>query len=258
MSLTSKAVDVLAIGAHPDDVELGCGATLALLVDQGHRVGILHLTRGELGTRGTPEMRQREAEAAAAALGVHSVDFLDLGDGGLRRGAAEEDAVIGKLRTHRPRLVFLPPPRDRHPDHRRAHVLARDSCFYAGLEKRRIGTDDPPHRPECLLSYYLHHVESPSLIIDVSSTWPRKVASLAAYRSQLTIPAERSGELEAPALADPPQTRVSSPAFFEAIDGRSRHFGLAIGVSRGEPFFSASPLAVRDVFSLMPRTEMAP
>jgi LmbE family N-acetylglucosaminyl deacetylase len=123
---------VLAIGAHPDDVELGCGGTLAKLAAAGRRVGILHLTGGEAGTRGTAALRRREAEAAAAALGAVEVAILDCGDGGLRTGPAEEDAVIELLRRLRPELVLAPPPSDRHPDHGRAHDLALAACFYAG------------------------------------------------------------------------------------------------------------------------------
>jgi bacillithiol biosynthesis deacetylase BshB1 len=132
-------LDVLAVGAHPDDVELGCGGTLARLASEGRAVGILHLTRGERGTRGTPEGRRAEAEAAAAALGAAAMDFLDCGDGGLRTGPAEEDSLIVKLRLWRPDLVLAPSPHDRHPDHTRAHRLVEAACFYAGLRHRGEG-----------------------------------------------------------------------------------------------------------------------
>ncbi|MCB1009754.1 MAG: PIG-L family deacetylase, partial [Acidobacteria bacterium] len=112
----AASVDVLAIGAHPDDVELGCGATLAKLAAAGRRVGILHLTRGEAGTRGTPEERRREAERAAEILGAVELSILDCGDGALRTGPAEEDALIAEIRRLRPELVFAPTPADRHPD----------------------------------------------------------------------------------------------------------------------------------------------
>jgi len=131
----SDALDVLAIGAHPDDAELGCGGTLALLAQAGKRVGLLHLTAGEAGSRGTAESRRREAENAAAALGASELAFLDCGDGDLRRGTAEEDALIAELRRLRPELVLGPTPADRHPDHGRAHRLVADACFYAGLRR---------------------------------------------------------------------------------------------------------------------------
>ena len=145
-------LDVLAIGAHPDDVELGCGGTLAVLARQGKRVGILHLTRGEMGTRGTPEERVAEAEAAARALGAVEMDFLDCGDGGLRTGPAEEDALIARLRLWQPDLVLGPTPSDRHPDHGRAHRLVEAACFYAGL-KNRAPAAGPPFRPAAVFSY---------------------------------------------------------------------------------------------------------
>ena len=117
-------------------MELACGGTLAKLARAGRRVGILHLTRGEAGTRGTAEERRREAEAAAAALGAVELVFLDCGDGALRHGPAEEDALIAELRRLRPELVLGPPREDRHPDHGRAHRLVADACFYSGLARR--------------------------------------------------------------------------------------------------------------------------
>ena len=142
-------LDVLAVGAHPDDVELGCGGTLALLASAGRAVGIVHLTSGEAGSRGTAEDRRREAAAAAGALGVATLEILDCGDAGLRTGRAEEDALIEVLRRLRPRLVLGPPATDRHPDHGRAHALLRDACFYAGLAKRSPERG-APHRPAAL------------------------------------------------------------------------------------------------------------
>ncbi len=143
--MTAEApLEVLGIGAHPDDVELGCGGTLALLAGAGRRVGILHLTRGERGTRGSAAERRREAESAAAALGAVTVEFLDCGDGALRTGEAEEDALIAALRRLRPELVLGPTPHDRHPDHGRAHQLVHDGCFYAGLAPARRRATAPP------------------------------------------------------------------------------------------------------------------
>jgi bacillithiol biosynthesis deacetylase BshB1 len=236
-------LDVLAIGAHPDDVELGCGGTLALLAEQGKRVGIAHLTRGERGTRGTPEERQQEAERAAAALGAAAVDFLDCGDGSLRSGEAEEDAVIHLLRRYRPRLVLGPTPRDRHPDHGRAHQLVAAAAFYSGLARRATGK---PHRPAAVWSFMQHDPFEPSLIVDVSSVWSKKLASLAAYSSQL----HQAG---APAARRPePMTKVATPEFALAMEGRARHFGLLIGAEFGEPFWNPLPLAVRDPLALLP------
>lgn len=238
-------LDVLAIGSHPDDVELGCGGTLALLARQGRKVGILHLTRGERGTRGTPELRQKEAERAAEALGAAELGFLDCGDGAFRAGEAEEDALIEVLRRWRPELVLGPTPRDRHPDHQRAHELVAAACFYAGLANR--GPGGPPHRPAAVFSYMQHDPFDPAFIVDVSSVWDRKLESLAAYRSQLHQPgAEEEGE------DGQPMTKVASREFRLAVEGRARHFGLMIGAEMGEPFSSRLPLAVSDLLAVLP------
>lgn len=236
------AVDVLAIGAHPDDVELGCGATVALLARRGRRVGILHLTRGEMGTRGTVEERRREAERAAEILGAAELSFLDCGDGGLRAGAAEEEALIAELRRLRPEMVLGPTPADRHPDHGRAHRLVADACFYAGLARRGAGE---PHRPAALFGYMQHDGFVPAFVVDVTETWGVKEAALDAYASQVAA----AGGLEAPG----PRTKVASRAFRLAVEGRARHYGNQIGAELGEPFWAGGPLAVADPWELLPR-----
>lgn len=238
-------LDVLAIGSHPDDVELGCGGTLALLAKQGKKVGILHLTRGERGTRGTVEERQREAEDAARALGAAEVGFLDCGDGAFRTGEAEEDALIGKLRAWRPELILAPTPSDRHPDHHRAHQLIQAAGFYAGL-KNRHPEAGPPYRPGAVFSYMQHDPFEPSFIVDVSSTWETKLEALRAYRSQLY----QEGGQGAQTKVAP--TKVASREFWLAVEGRARHFGLMINAELGEPFWSRLPLAVGDLTAIVP------
>jgi len=235
-------LDVLAVGPHPDDVELGCGATLAKLAASGRRVGILHLTSGEAGTRGTPAERRREATAAAAALGAVGVEFLDLGDGALRGGPEEEERVIEVLRRRRPELVFAPAPEDRHPDHGRGHRLVRDACFYAGLARRGSGE---PHRPAALFAYLQHDaVFVPSFVVDVTASWAAKEAALDCYESQI----HRAGGDE----AEGPRTVTASRRFRLAVEGRARHFGQLVGAELGEPFHSRTPLAVADPWQLLP------
>jgi len=252
------AVDVLAVGAHPDDVELGCGGTLALCARRGRRAGIVHLTRGERGTRGTVEGRRREAEAAAKALGAVHVELLDCGDGGLRTGPREEDALIAVLRRLRPELVLAPPPSDRHPDHARAHDLVEAACFYAGLAGRELpgeGAGLAPHRPAAVFHYMQHDPFEPRFVVDVSSVWEAKREALACYRSQLHQPGGGSGEGGEGgegAADEEPMTKVASRDFWLAIEGRARHFGLAIGAELGEPFGSRLPLAVADPMELLP------
>ena len=233
-------LDVLAIGSHPDDVELACGGTLALLAKQGKKVGILHLSRGERGTRGTVEERQQEAAAAAKALGAVGVGFLDCGDGAFRTGEAEEDALIEKLREWRPDLLFAPSPSDRHPDHHRAYQLVQSASFYAGL-KNRHPEAGPPFRPGAVFAYMQHDPFEPSFIVDVSSTWEAKLESLRCYRSQL-YQGEKKG----------PETKVASREFWLAVEGRARHFGLMINAELGEPFWSRLPLAVSDISGIVP------
>jgi bacillithiol biosynthesis deacetylase BshB1 len=235
-----QKLDVLAIGAHPDDVELGCGGTLATLVAAGRRVGILHLTRGEAGTRGTAEERRDEAGRAAAVLGAAELDVLDCGDGRLRAGEDEEDALIAQLRRWRPDIVLGPAPSDRHPDHGRAHRLVADAAFYAGLARRGQGE---PYRPAAVFSYMQHDAFEPRFVVDVSAVWELKLAALAAYPSQLH---------QADLASDGPPTKVASPEFRAAIEGRARHFGQLIGAEFGEPFWSRLPLAVTHLMDILP------
>jgi N-acetylglucosamine malate deacetylase 1 len=239
-------LDVLAIGAHPDDVELGCGGTLALLARSGRRTGILHLTCGERGTRGTSAERREEAERAAAALGAVEVAFLDCGDGALRTGEAEEDALIGMLRSFRPDLVLGPTPDDRHPDHGRAHRLVAGACFYSGLANR-ARERGASWRPAAVFSYMQHDPFAPSFIVDVTAAWDAKMASLDAYRSQI-----HQADSAGTGQGGGPVTKVSTPEFRRAVEGRARHFGLLIGAELGEPFWNRIPLAVRDPFNLLP------
>jgi bacillithiol biosynthesis deacetylase BshB1 len=233
-------LDVLAIGAHPDDVELSCGGTLALLARAGRRIGILHLTGGEAGSRGTPAERRREAERAGEVLGCREVAFLDCGDGSFRTGVAEEDALIAELRRLRPELVLSPTPADRHPDHPRAHRLVADACFYGGLRRRGGGE---PHRPAAVFSYMQHDPFPPSFVVDVSAVWEVKERALDAYESQLHQPGRQRQEVA---------TKVASPEFRLAIAGRAQHFGLMVGAAYGEPFWSPLPLAVRDPLAILP------
>jgi N-acetylglucosamine malate deacetylase 1 len=232
-------IDVVAIGSHPDDVELACGGTLAVLAELGRRIGIVHLTQGEAGTRGTVAERRREAEVSAEALGATALEILDCGDGRLRTGEAEEDALIAVLRRLRPEIVLGPPPIDRHPDHGRAHRLVAASCFYAGLRRRGSGE---PHRPAEEFFYMQHDAFEPRFVVDVGRGWAKKLRALEAYSSQLFRP-QGSG-------AEGPPTKVSSREFSAAIDGRARHYGQLIGAEFGEPFGSRGPLAVSDPWTL--------
>ncbi|KAB2950326.1 MAG: bacillithiol biosynthesis deacetylase BshB1, partial [Thermoanaerobaculia bacterium] len=188
-----------------------------------------------------PAERRLEAAAAAAILGVATVEFADFGDGGLRSGVAEEDALIAILRRLRPELVLGPASADRHPDHGRAHRLVADACFYAGLARRGAGA---AHRPAALFSYMQHDPFPPSFVVDVTATWPLKMAALDAYGSQIHSPAGAAG--------GGPPTKVASREFRLAVEGRARHYGNLIGAEFGEPFASRLPLAVADPWQFLP------
>lgn len=247
--MPTEPLDVLAIGAHPDDVEWGCGGLLAGLAAAGRRVGIVVLTRGEAGTRGTVEQRIAEAAAGAQALGAVDLQFLDCGDAGLRTGRDEEDALIHQLRRLRPRTVLAPPRHDRHPDHERAADLVRAACFYAGLRKRPGRDADgvlvdsealSPHRPATLLHYMLHEPFDPDVIVDCTASWSTKIAALRCHASQFPV---ANGE---PVGGDAQQqaTWISKRSFWDAIEGRARHYGQRIGAEFAEPFLAGGPTGI--------------
>lgn len=235
-------MDLVAIGAHPDDVELFAGGLLAKCVDRGYEVGLIHLTRGERGTRGTPEERRVEALDAARALGIAEdhVAFLDLGDTLVENTEANRLELIDALRRWSPRLVLHPHPHDRHPDHRKASELSQDAYFYSHLA--RLETAAPPFRPQGRLLYFNNSLPEspPSFIIDITEQFERKMEALSAYRSQFYNPDYPAEE-----------TFISSKAFHEQIELRARYFGGLIGARCGEPFFLPDPLAVDDPLALI-------
>lgn len=237
--------DVLALGAHPDDVELGCGGTLARLSLSGLRVGVLDLTAGELGTRGDPALRRREAEAAAAALGVAWRECLGLPDGGLDATDGEQRrAVVGALRRASPRALLLPDPDDPHPDHAAAARLAVEAAFLAGVRRFAPG-DEPVGRPRLLLAYAgPRALLRPALVIDVSGHQRAKRAALACHASQFD-----------PAAG--PATHLASGHYLAAVEGRDRAVGNQIGVALAEAFTSPWPLAADEVAWLLAATRAA-
>lgn len=227
--MADETVDVLAVGAHPDDVELGCGGTLAAL---GRPFAILDLTRGEAGTRGTPETRAREAAEAARILGASCRITLDLGDGNLRTDRDAELQIIDVVRRLRPRLVLAPTANDRHPDHVRASRLVTDASFYAGLKS--LPNPLAPHRPQQVVYYPSSFTATPSFLVDVSATFERKLESIRAYRSQFEA-------------SDGPVTFISTKGYFDGIAARAQAFGRLVNVAYAEGFVSPVPPVVKDV-----------
>lgn len=231
-----KEVDLLFFGAHPDDVELSAGGMVARAVKDGLRAGIIDLTRGEMGTRGTPADRKREAQAAAKVLGAAFRMQLDFGDGALRTGREEELELIEILRRTRARLVFAPYPDDRHPDHTRTGRLVTEASFYAGL--RQLKTRTEAHRPQTVIYYLQNYLFPPSFVVDVTAVWKTKMRAIRAFKSQFHDPKSKE-----------PRTVISDPRFLEMIDARGRHFGQLIGAEHGEAFVTKQPPRLDDVIA---------
>lgn len=216
--------DALFFGAHPDDVELNCGGTLISLVNAGRKIVIADLTRGELSTRGTLRIREKETRAASEAMGISFRENLGLRDGGIKNDDASRLKIVRVIRKHRPDIVFAPYPHDRHPDHILAGELIRDAVFLSGLEKI-VTAGLRSHRPSRTF-YYRSASDIPvSFVFDISGTYDKKIEVLKCYRSQFHDP--QSGE---------PETFISSKLFWHEIESRARHFGFKIGVEFGEPF----------------------
>jgi bacillithiol biosynthesis deacetylase BshB1 len=232
-------VDVLAFGPHPDDVELGCGGTLALLAGRGRGVGIVDLTRGEMATRGTPEIRAAEAAEAARRLGARFRANLDLGDGDLRTDRAAQLLVIEVVRLSRPRLVLAPFPEDRHPDHERAGRLVAEAAWYAGLAKLETGL--PAHRPDQVVFYAAYALLTPTFLVDVTGSFEAKRAALRAYKSQFFDAAQTGA-----AGSREPETYVSTESFWNGVEARARAYGRVANVAYAEGFVSKAPPTLAD------------
>lgn len=232
----SETVDIIFFGAHPDDVELAAGGTAAKCVKDGLRIGIVDLTRGEMGTRGTPQTRQKESQAAAKALGATFRQQLDFQDGNLQTGREQELQIIELLRIRRPKLVIAPWPDDRHPDHTRTGRIITEASFYAGLKSLKTGA--PEHRPQTVLYYMQNYMIPPSFVVDVTRHWKVKMRSVAAYKSQFFDPNSKEK-----------QTFISDPKFLDMIDARGRHFGALIGASYGEAFVTKQPPRLDDLIA---------
>ncbi len=235
-------LDVLAIGAHPDDVELACGGTLIKLVKQGRKVGILDLTRGELGTRGTQKIRQAEAKEAAKILGVHLRENLGLKDGSIEVNQRSKLQVIQIIRKYKPKLLLFPHWLERHPDHEHAHRLCREAWFYSGLEKietKLNGKKQEPFRPRSYYHFMQTYEFAPSFVVDISDEYEQRMNAVRAFKSQFYDP--KSNERE---------TFLSTPAFLEFLRTRFEYFGDRIGRKYGEPFFSVNMVGVSDPFAL--------
>ncbi len=237
-------VDVLAIAAHPDDIEMTCAGTVLSLVAQGKTVAGVDLTRGELGTRGTPEIRLKESAEGAKQMGLAARENMGFRDAFFRNDEEHQMALIPIIRHYQPKIVLTNAPDDRHPDHGRAAELVIQACFYAGLRQiKTVGKDGQPqeaHRPNFIYHFIQDRSLTPNFVVDVSPYWNQKIAAIKAYKSQFFDP-------DSPE----PQSYISGEPFMKFLEARTREHGHRIGVEFGEGFISKRMLGVTDLFALV-------
>ncbi|MFD2323627.1 bacillithiol biosynthesis deacetylase BshB1 [Mucilaginibacter galii] len=236
-------LDILVLPVHPDDAELGCAGVILKHNADGKKSGIVDLTRGELGTRGSAEIRALEAEAAGKILGLAVRDNLGLPDGFFQNTPEYQLKVVEVIRRYRPEIVITNAYYDRHPDHGRASDLVQASCFLAGLRKIETFDNGQPQeawRPKQLLHFIQDVYIKPDILVDISEYWEPKKASIMAYGSQF----------HNPDWADEPQTYISSPEFVNNVEARDRELGRSIQAKYAEGFLSRKILGVESLFDL--------
>jgi bacillithiol biosynthesis deacetylase BshB1 len=239
-------LDILAFGAHPDDVEFCCAGTMILMRQEGCRTGVVDLTRGELGTNGTPRTRAREAAAAAKIMGLAVRENLGIPDGDVAMTKSNVMKVVAAIRRHKPRIVLVSFETDRHPDHAHSSQLVREAAFYAGLEKlvtRDKGKKQTPHRPQLTLMYRHSTYMEPSIVIDITAVWEKRIKALMAFSTQVHNPKGTQRE-----------TFISRPGFLDYIEARAQENGFLIGAKYGEAFNHIGPLWNGDLRTLIPET----
>ncbi len=236
-------LDLLVFAVHPDDAELGCSGTILKSIAEGKKVGIVDLTRGELGTRGTAETRDQEAANSAKILGLHIRENLKMKDGFFQNDEAHQLTVIAAIRKYQPEIILCNALADRHPDHGRASNLIYDAAFLSGLPKIKTeqdGKSQSAWRPGLVLNYIQDRYIKPDILIDITPYWEQKLASIRAFESQFYNP--DSSE---------PATYISSPEFLKGVESRAREFGKSIQVTYAEGFTSRKLLGVNSIFNLL-------
>lgn len=226
-------LDALAFGAHADDVEIGCSGTIIKLGALGHTTGVIALTKGEMATRGTPELRAEEFKISADILGLSVHKMLDIPDGRIDKTWENKTKIIKEIRTYKPRIVFAPYWITRHPDHEQTSQLVRDSVYLSGLKK--IDTDQEPFRPNMVIYYQSRYEFKPSFIVDISDFHQQKMNAILAYKSQFYSPDQAKNE-------PGEETSISRPDFLDRIETRDKQYGIYIGVQYGEPFLIRTAL----------------
>ena len=239
-------LDLLAIGVHPDDVELGCSGTIINEIKNGKTVGVLDLTQGELGSRGTIETRYEEAAKAAMIMGVHVRENLKMRDGFFKNDEEHQRRLIVAIRKYQPEIVITNSLEDRHPDHGRAAKLTTDSCFLSGLVKvetnDELGSQQEPWRPKYVFHYIQDRYHEPDFVIDISDVFEQRMEAVKAYTTQFYNPDNED---------DGPQTYISTSAFLDSIIARARVIGKKIGVQYGEGFNTEKSLGINNLDSLI-------
>jgi bacillithiol biosynthesis deacetylase BshB1 len=238
-------LDILVLAAHPDDAELGCGGTIARHIAAGRKVGIADFTRGELGTRGTPETRAQEAADAATILGVEVRENLGLKDGFFRNDPENQLPVIRVIRKYKPEIVLANAIMDRHTDHGKGASLAFDACFLSGLAKIETlddqGKPQEAWRPRVVYHYIQSQLIEPDFIVDVSGFWETKMNAIKAFKTQFYDASNAGG----------PETYISKPGFLKMVEARGIEFGHAIGAQYGEGYTVRRYPGVNSLFDLI-------
>jgi N-acetylglucosamine malate deacetylase 1 len=245
------ALDVLALAAHPDDVELSAGGTMCLLARQNYLTGIVDLTRGELGSRGSPELRREEAAEAGRIMGLTARENLGIPDGAISNTTEHRLRIIRTIRRYRPHIVLISAPVCRHPDHSDAAVLSAAALFAAGLRKVATldenGAPQEPWRPHHVLHYMQTIPFEPTFVVDVSEVWDDRIRALQAFKSQFYNPEYVADE-------DEPETFVSNEGFFHWVEARARTYGHHVGARFGEPFlYRHGPVGTHDLVATLRR-----
>ena len=236
-------INILAIAAHPDDVELSCAGTLIAHKDRGYTTGVLDLTRGEMGTRGTPEIRQDEATEAGKVMGLSVRENMEFEDAFFVNDKAHQVKLIQKIRKYQPDIVITNTIYDRHPDHARGSQLVEDACFKAGLAKIETvnseGDPQKPWRPKKV--YYVIQSTSiePSFFVDITNAQDRKMEAIKAYKSQFFDPDSKE-----------PETYIAKPEFMKMVEARAVEYGHRIGVKYAEGFITKDFIGVKDLYNL--------
>jgi bacillithiol biosynthesis deacetylase BshB1 len=240
-------IDILAIGVHPDDVELSCAGTLLRHADQGYTFGLLDLTRGELGTRGTAEIRTREAYAAAQKLGAKFRENLDLPDGFVRPDKQTLLKIASVIRDFRPRIVLCNALSDRHPDHARSAEIVAEACFIAGLRKvvthNLAGEEQEAFRPDAVYHYIQDRTRRPDFVVDITDYQDRKMEAIRCYTSQFN-------DHQQSAYAEEAKTPISGKDFMDYLEARARALGREAGFDLAEGFNVSRYPGVTDLFDL--------